>query len=120
MRGPASPKSRAHRPAAASPPVAAALALGLADRGHRTLLIEVAAESRSHVAVVVACTTAIKLWTVGTPAYIVMQACTGGELFDRIASRSGGLSERDAAMAVVDVVREERHGPRQRPERFEQ
>ena len=37
--------------------------------------------------------------------YIVMQACTGGELFDRIASRSGGLSERDAAMAVVDVVR---------------
>ena len=38
-------------------------------------LIEVSAESRSHVAVVVACTTAIKLWTVGTPAYIVMQAC---------------------------------------------
>lgn len=38
-------------------------------------LIEVSAESRSHVAVVVVCTTAIKLWTVGTPAYIVMQAC---------------------------------------------
>ena len=38
-------------------------------------LIEVSAESRSHVAVVVACTTAIKLWTVGTPAYIAMQAC---------------------------------------------
>jgi len=34
--------------------------------------------------------------------YLVMQSCTGGELFDRIASRS--CTERDAAMAVVDVL----------------
>uniref|UniRef100_A0A7S2H0Y4 Calmodulin n=1 Tax=Haptolina brevifila TaxID=156173 RepID=A0A7S2H0Y4_9EUKA len=34
--------------------------------------------------------------------YLVMQSCTGGELFDRIAARN--CSERDAAMAVVDVL----------------
>jgi len=34
--------------------------------------------------------------------YLVMQSCTGGELFDRIAARN--CKERDAAMAVVDVL----------------
>ena len=34
--------------------------------------------------------------------YIVMQACSGGELFDCITQK--GLSEREAALAVVDVL----------------
>jgi len=34
--------------------------------------------------------------------YLVMQSCTGGELFDRIYSKS--CTERDSAMAVVDVL----------------
>jgi len=34
--------------------------------------------------------------------YLVMQSCTGGELFDRIAARK--CTERDAAMAVLDVL----------------
>ena len=34
--------------------------------------------------------------------YIVMQSCTGGELFDRIAERN--FDEREAAVAVVDVL----------------
>lgn len=34
--------------------------------------------------------------------YLVMQSCSGGELFDRIASRK--TTERDAAMAVFDVL----------------
>jgi len=34
--------------------------------------------------------------------YLIMQSCTGGELFDRIAARN--CKERDAAMAVVDVL----------------
>jgi len=34
--------------------------------------------------------------------YLVMQSCTGGELFDRIAERK--CTERDSAMAVVDVL----------------
>lgn len=34
--------------------------------------------------------------------YLVMQSCTGGELFDRIAARN--CSEKDAAMAIVDVL----------------
>ncbi len=34
--------------------------------------------------------------------YLVMQSCTGGELFDRIASRN--CTEKDAAMAIVDVL----------------
>jgi len=34
--------------------------------------------------------------------YLVMQSCTGGELFDKIAARK--CNERDSAMAVVDVL----------------
>lgn len=34
--------------------------------------------------------------------YLVMQCCTGGELFDRIAARN--CTEKDAAMAVLDVL----------------
>ena len=34
--------------------------------------------------------------------YLVMQSCTGGELFDRIAQKR--CTERDAAMAVLDVL----------------
>jgi len=34
--------------------------------------------------------------------YLVMQSCTGGELFDRIAARK--CTEKDAAMAVLDVL----------------
>lgn len=34
--------------------------------------------------------------------YLVMQSCSGGELFDRIAARK--CTERDAAMAVLDVL----------------
>ena len=34
--------------------------------------------------------------------YLVMQSCSGGELFDRIAARN--CTERDAAMAVLDVL----------------
>lgn len=34
--------------------------------------------------------------------YLVMQSCTGGELFDKIAARQ--CNERDSAMAVVDVL----------------
>ena len=34
--------------------------------------------------------------------YLVMQCCTGGELFERIASKT--ITERDAAMAVADVL----------------
>ena len=34
--------------------------------------------------------------------YLVMQSCTGGELFDRIAGRK--CTEKDAAMAVLDVL----------------
>ena len=34
--------------------------------------------------------------------YLVMQSCTGGELFDKIAARK--CNERDSAMAVLDVL----------------
>ena len=34
--------------------------------------------------------------------YLVMQSCSGGELFDRIAARK--CTEKDAAMAVLDVL----------------
>ena len=34
--------------------------------------------------------------------YLVMQSCTGGELFDRIAARN--CTEKDAAMAVLDAL----------------
>jgi len=34
--------------------------------------------------------------------YLVMQSCSGGELFDRIASKS--MTERDAAIAVQDII----------------
>ena len=34
--------------------------------------------------------------------YLVMQSCTGGELFDRIAAKQ--CTERESAMAVVDVL----------------
>ena len=34
--------------------------------------------------------------------YLVMQSCTGGELFDRIAARN--CTEKDSAMAVMDVL----------------
>jgi len=34
--------------------------------------------------------------------YIVMQACSGGELFDHITQK--GLTEREAALAVVDML----------------
>ena len=34
--------------------------------------------------------------------YLVMQSCTGGELFDRIASKD--MTEKDAAVAVGDII----------------
>jgi serine/threonine protein kinase len=34
--------------------------------------------------------------------YLVMQSCTGGELFDRIASKD--MTEKDAAIAVGDII----------------
>jgi len=39
--------------------------------------------------------------------YIVMQACSGGELFDAITQK--GLTEREAALAVVDMLNAVRH-----------
>lgn len=36
--------------------------------------------------------------------YLVMQACSGGELFDRIVSKENQCTERHAAMAVLDVL----------------
>lgn len=40
----------------------------------------------------------------GKHGYMVMRACTGGELFDRIANKTNRGSECDAAMGVLDVL----------------